>query len=84
MPDLIQCTDHGDAGLLATWRLHAWRPGGFEQSGTVIPPLDGYSCGMEVHTVDIDHNGITDLVMPGLTNVGGQPGVATGAHVVCA
>jgi hypothetical protein len=81
MPDLIQCTDNGDLPL-STWKLHLWRPGGFDQTGSTIETLTGIPCGVEVHTVDANRDSITDLIMPGYLSQGGVPSALSGKYSV--
>ncbi len=70
MADLIECTNLGD---MPTWKLHRWQPGGFAPDGEIIDVLTGYPCGMEFHPVDLDGNGVTDIVAPGMIRVNGIP-----------
>ena len=74
--DLIQCTDQGDtidtAGL-PTWKVHVWRPGGFDPTPEYIEPLWGHFCGTQMHTVDSNNDGIVDLIAPGYLRQGGVP-----------
>jgi hypothetical protein len=81
VPDLIQCTDNGDLQL-STWKLHLWRPGGFEPNGTTIETLTGIPCGIEMHTVDANRDSITDLIMPGYLSQGGVPSALSGKYSV--
>ena len=71
VPDLIQCkfngTDH-------SWGLHRWRPAGpgFEVAGKAIHELSPYPCHAELHTVDLDADGRTELVVQELLVLSGQ------------
>ncbi len=67
--DLILCTDHGHTPM-STWKLHHWRPGGFEPQGTMIQTLSGIGCNVEMHTMDENRDGISDLIVPGVTRGG--------------
>ncbi len=76
MPDLLNCDDHGstpETAALPTWTLHLWEPGGWQKTGTIIEKLQGYPCNLELHTLDTDRNGTTDLVIPGMIAQGGVP-----------
>ncbi|MDC3984391.1 FG-GAP-like repeat-containing protein [Polyangium jinanense] len=86
VPDLIQCEDHGDAPdpTLSSWRLHLWRPGGFEPTSSPIALLDGYGCGVELHTVDIDADDKVELVTPGLRIFGGDEAVQLATYTAFA
>ncbi|MDI1432847.1 FG-GAP-like repeat-containing protein [Polyangium sorediatum] len=86
VPDLIQCEDHG--GLpdptLSSWRLHLWRPGGFEPTSSPITLLDGVGCGVELHLVDIDADDKVELVTPGLRIFGGDEAVQLATYTAFA
>jgi RHS repeat-associated protein len=85
MPDLIQCTDHGDTpetASLSTWKLHLWRPGGFTPEGDVIETLTGIPCGIEVHNIDANRDSVTDLIMPGYLRQGGTSIELSGKYSV--
>lgn len=74
--DLIQCVDHGktpETASTSTWMLHRWEPTGWDKAGTVIEKLQGYPCSLELHTLDTDRNGTTELVVPGMIAQGGVP-----------
>ncbi len=74
--DLLSCDDHGstpETAALPTWTLHLWKPGGWEKQGTVINKLQGYPCELELFTLDTDHNGTTDVLIPGMIAQGGVP-----------
>jgi RHS repeat-associated protein len=77
--DLISCEDHGDSVAgdpsQSAWTVHLWRPGGFEANGAPIEPLAGFSCAVELRTVDINRNGKVNLVLPGMIKIGGVPAV---------
>ncbi|MBK9266191.1 MAG: VCBS repeat-containing protein [Polyangiaceae bacterium] len=79
--DLIQCEDHGDSldgnPSQPVWKLHPWRPGGFAPNGVPIELLEGFGCGVELRTVDVNRNGKVDLVLPGMINIGGTPATQT-------
>ena len=75
-PDLISCTDHGttpETASLTTWTLHVWEPNGFAPNGTIIDTLTGIPCGVEMHTVDDNHDSVTDLLAVGYLKQGGVP-----------
>jgi RHS repeat-associated protein len=67
--DLIQCSNQ-DTGVLASWKLHIWEPGGFQAQGVSISTLDGIPCSVEMQTVDTNNDSVTDLVFPGYLRQG--------------
>ena len=75
--DLFQCEDHGDSPELdpsqSAWTVHLWRPGGFDPNGTTIEALAGFSCAVELRTLDSNRNGKTELILPGMIKIGGTP-----------
>ncbi len=75
--DLIQCEDHDSLPegnpSQPVWKVHLWRPGGFENGGTSIEMLAGFGCGVELRTIDVNRKGKVDLVLPGMINIGGTP-----------
>jgi hypothetical protein len=79
--DLIQCEDHGNSPEVdpsqSAWTVHLWRPGGFEPIGASIEPLAGFSCAIELRTVDVNRNGKIDLVLPEMIRIGGTPATQT-------
>jgi hypothetical protein len=85
MADLVECNDHGDTvdtALLPTWTLHPWRPAGFDTKAEHIDTLWGIPCGVEVHTVDTNHDSVTDLMVPGYVRQGGVPIERSGTYSV--
>jgi hypothetical protein len=79
--DLLTCSDQ-ETGVLATWKLHAWKPGGFTMTGETVPVLDGIPCSVEMHPVDTNGDSITDLVFPGYFSQGGGAVESTGNYSV--
>jgi YD repeat-containing protein len=57
--------------------VHLWRPGGFDPNGKSIEPLAGFSCAVELRTVDTNRNGKIELILPGLIKIGGTPSTQT-------
>jgi len=64
MPDLIECVY---TGVDHAWAAHFWVPDGpgFEVAPSAIPELKAYPCNAELHPIDIDLDGKTDLVVQG-------------------
>ena len=58
--DLLQCQWYG---ALPEWFLHRWTPQGFETAGQPLPALEMQPCDSELHTIDIDGDGTTELLM---------------------
>jgi YD repeat-containing protein len=72
MPDLLGCIYNG---VNHAWAVHFWGPDGpgFEKASTAIPELDAHPCNAELHTIDIDIDGKTDLLVHTVTETANGP-----------
>jgi RHS repeat-associated protein len=77
VPDFIQCTNASPTAMGANdyrWELHRWtaQDQGWAPTGVAISALYGYPCNSELHTVDMDADGKTDLVVQDADKLDGQ------------
>jgi hypothetical protein len=72
MPDLIECVYNG---VNYAWSLHPWMPEGpgFEKAPSMVPELSSHPCNAELHPVDVDIDGKTDLLVHAVTETANGP-----------